>query len=70
MLRQVLDEVKVSAEAAEKVKVVVEKQKEKAEHLVLVIADEKGVAEGKLEEARPALEEAEAALQVSGGGFP
>jgi len=61
---QVLEEVTMVAQAAEKVKTVVQVQKDKAETLVASIAVEKAVAEEKLEEARPALEEAEAALQV------
>lgn len=38
--------------------------KNKAEKIVLEIGNEKEIAEAKLEEARPALEEAEAALGV------
>ncbi|KAK6173326.1 hypothetical protein SNE40_016798 [Patella caerulea] len=61
---KVLAEVTVSAQAAEKVKASVQKVKDRAQKVVNEIADVKSVAEGKLEAAKPALKEAELALQT------
>ena len=57
-------EVTLRAEEAESIKEAVEKVRDKAQVLVNVIAQDKAFAEQKLEAARPALEEAEAALNT------
>lgn len=57
----------VSATAAEKVKAEVQKVKDKAQNIVDEINKEKTYAESKLEAAKPALMEAERALQVISG---
>ncbi|KAM3593194.1 uncharacterized protein V6R79_007624 [Siganus canaliculatus] len=61
---EVLQEVTVKAQAAEKVKQQVQKVKDKAQVIVDDIEADKASAESKLEAARPALEAAEAALQT------
>ncbi|KGL82064.1 Dynein heavy chain 8, axonemal, partial [Tinamus guttatus] len=61
---KVLAEVTISAEAAAKVKNEVQGVKDKAQRIVDEIDSEKVIAESKLEAARPALEEAEAALNT------
>lgn len=61
---QILEEVTRRAEEAETIKEEVEKVRDKAQALVNDIAKDKSLAEEKLEAARPALEEAEAALNT------
>jgi len=60
----VLVEVTASATAAEKVKASVQIVKDRAQNIVDEINAEKQYAEGKLKAAKPALAEAERALQV------
>ncbi|KAK2535705.1 hypothetical protein Q9233_003631 [Columba guinea] len=66
---KVLAEVTESAEAASKVKNEVQGVKDKAQKIVDEIDVEKVKAETKLEAAKPALEEAEAALNLMSGPF-
>ncbi|CAK7310037.1 Dynein axonemal heavy chain 8 [Vulpes lagopus] len=67
---EVLAEVTVSAQASAKVKNEVQEVKDKAQKIVDEIDSEKVKAETKLEAAKPALEEAEAALNVSKRCYP
>ena len=61
---EVLSEVTQKAKESEKIKESVSKVKDKAEKIVSQIGVEKAIAEEKLEAAKPALEEAEEALNT------
>lgn len=60
-----MKQVKISADAAEIVKAKVAEVKSAAEELVEQISKDTAIAQGKLELAKPALDEAEAALNVT-----
>ncbi|KAK3879380.1 hypothetical protein Pcinc_016045 [Petrolisthes cinctipes] len=62
--QKILEEVTLRAEEAKAIKEEVEKVRDKAQALVDDIAKDKSLAEEKLEAARPALEEAENALNT------
>ena len=59
-----MTEVTVRAQEAELIRNQVQKSKDRSQALVDDIAVDKGIAEKKLEAAKPALEEAEAALNT------
>ncbi|OAF69480.1 Axonemal beta dynein heavy chain 5, partial [Intoshia linei] len=62
--KAVLEKVTVKSEAVNKVKRAVQQKTDKAQAMVDVIQKDQGIAKEKLEAARPALEEAEAALNT------
>ena len=61
---KILETVTLRAHETEKIKVAVEKVRDKAQLLVDMIEQDKAKAQEKLEAARPAIEEAEAALNT------